>query len=152
MKKIILYLFFATSGIIAVAQTPEVDSEELTEKRQQKIQALYVAYITQQIGLTPEEAQKFWPVHAQYEAELKALNRDNTDELAKQQAILNIKKKYQTNFSKLLGNERCNNFYRKDGEFRKRMLERLKQIRQQRMRERNDGERKNKSGGRFGNP
>jgi hypothetical protein len=47
--------------------------------------------------------------------------------------VLNIKKKYVANFNKVLGNERCNNFYRQDAAFREKLRNRLKQMRQQRM-------------------
>lgn len=98
--------------------------------RQQKIQALYIAYITKELNLTEAEAQKFWPVHAQYDAEIKAVKAD-VSELDRQQAALNIKKKYQDRFTKIIGAQRTNDFYIKDGEFRKKMIDQLRQMRQQ---------------------
>ncbi len=145
MKKYLLYTIVSLLSIVSFAQESAKEPEQASQKREEKIQALYIAYITQELKLTPDEAQKFWPVHAQYLTELKNINIDGkTDELAKQQAILNIKKKYQANFNKVLGSERCNSFYRKDGEFKKRMLERLKQMKQQRMEQRNNLQRRNK--------
>jgi hypothetical protein len=139
MQKIILYFIFIMAVFSTNAQNvePAVD-EQPNPQKAEKIKALYVAYITQQLNLTPDDAQKFWPVHAQYEAEIKTANQGNADELARQQNVLNIKKKYQGNFSKVLGADRCNNFYRHDGEFRKKIFDRLKQMRQQRMREKNN--------------
>jgi Skp family chaperone for outer membrane proteins len=135
MKKFVLYLSFILACFTTAAQTtePAIDEAQPNPQRAEKIKALYVAYITQQLNLTPDDAQKFWPVHAQYEAEIKTANQGNTDELARQQNVLNIKKKYQANFNKLLGADRCNNFYRHDGEFRKKLFDRLKQMRQQRL-------------------
>jgi hypothetical protein len=149
MKKFLLYICFALLGFTTAAQTTDAADEQPNEKRQEKIKALYVAYITQKLSLTPDEAQKFWPVHAQYEAELKTINADRTDELRRQQLVLDVKKKYQANFSKVLGADRCNNFYRHDGEFRKKMLERLKQMKQDRMnnRDRLDGKPLREGGG-----
>ena len=98
--------------------------------REEKIEALYVAYMTRELNLTEEDAQKFWPVHRQYDNEVRTLRNDN-DEIERQQAILNIKKKYQDRFIKILGADRTNNFFIKDGEFRKKLVERLKNIRQQ---------------------
>ena len=93
----------------------------------EKIEALYVAFITHELNLSEEDAQKFWPVHAQYDADLKALKMD-MPELDRQQAVLNIKKKYQDKFIKVLGRERTDEFYRKDAEFRKRLVERLQEM------------------------
>lgn len=98
--------------------------------REEKIQALYIAYITQQLKLNEDEAKQFWPVHAQYDAEIKAV-ATNPNELEMQQASLNIKKKYQDRFSKILGPARTNDFYKTDTEFRKRMVERLRKLREQ---------------------
>ncbi len=134
MKKIIFYIMFMFVVFTAMSQPPEQKpkDQQPNPHRAEKIKALYVAYITQQLKLTPEDAQKFWPLHAQFEEELKIANIGNVDELARQQNILNTKKKYQASFNKILGQDRCNNFYKHDAEFRKKMLDRLKQIRQQR--------------------
>ena len=125
MKQLFTYIFLLV-GSAAFAQ-PGGDG-----KREQKVQALYVAYITQELKLTEDEAQKFWPVHAQYDNEIKGL-RAEASELERQQAALNIKKKYQERFTKILGAARTNDFYVKDGEFRKKLIERLKNMRQQNM-------------------
>lgn len=126
MKKIILFLFLL-AGLKAHAQEPHNTNKE------QKIEALYIAYISRELNLTEEDAQKFWPVHSQYDKEIRTLKLE-ASELDKQQAILNIKKKYQDRFSKILGPERTNEFFIKDGEFRKKLIERLKNMRQQQQR------------------
>ena len=102
--------------------------------KSEKVEALYVAYMTKQLNLTEDEAQKFWPIHTQYDNELKAVERNN-NELERQQNALNVKKKYQDRFIKVLGADRTNEFFRTDAEFRKRMIERLKAIKEKR----NDG-------------
>lgn len=117
----------------ATAQPNDIgDNNKPNAKREEKIKALYVAYITQELNLNSDEAQKFWPVHSQYDAELKAINKGKADELTRQQTILDIKKKYQPNFSKILGANRCDIFYKKDAEFRKKVVERLQQLKQNR--------------------
>ena len=98
--------------------------------RVEKIEALYVAYITRELKLTEADAQKFWPVHEQYDNDIKAL-KGEANEIERQQAELNIKKKYQDRFIKILGPERTNSFFVKDGEFRKKLVERLRNMRQQ---------------------
>lgn len=127
MKHILLFITLLTGGFsFAYAQENEPDAA----KREQKIQALYVAYITQQLNLNEEEAQKFWPLHKQFDADLKAVD-PNLPELSRQQTVLDIKKRYQDRFSKILGNNRTDDFFRKDTEFRKKLVERLRNIRQQ---------------------
>lgn len=127
MKHMLLFItLLAGSFSFAYAQEDEPDAT----KREQKIQSLYVAYITQELNLKEEEAQKFWPLHKQFDTELKSVD-PNLPELQKQQRILDIKKNYQDRFSKILGNSRTDNFFRKDTEFRKKLVDRLRQIRQQ---------------------
>ena len=129
MKHILLILSIFISSFGAIKAQDQRQPPD-PAKREQKIKALYVAYITQDLKLTEEEAQKFWPVHAQFDAEVKAVNLD-MPELDRQQAVLNIKKKYQDRFVKILGNDRTNAFFRSDAEFRKKLVERLKNMRQQ---------------------
>ena len=104
-------------------------------KRQEKIKALYVAYITQELNLNADEAQKFWPLHAQFETDIKAVKPD-MPELEKQQTVLNIKKKYQENFNRILGPKRCERFFRMDGEFKRKLLDRIRKQQQQRQTQR----------------
>lgn len=121
MKKFILSLFVFAS--FAAQAQPAAD-------RQQKVEALYVAYMTRELNLTEDDAQKFWPVHALYDNEVRAVKLD-APELERQQAVLNIKKKYQDRFTRILGATRTNEFFIKDGEFRKKLVDRLKKMRQQ---------------------
>ena len=148
MKKLILYISFLFTAFTAAAQAPV--EGQMNSKKEEKIKALYVAYMTQQLQLTPAEAQTFWPMHAQYDAELRAIHSSTDNELDRQQAALNVKKKYQAGFSRTLGIERSNNFYRQDAEFRKKLVDRLKQMRQQRQGEggmRKEGEGLKQGGG-----
>jgi hypothetical protein len=129
MKKLLLYISLLFSPFLLSAQDDQPGPEN---QREQKIKALYVAYITQELKLTETEAQRFWPVHAQFDSEIKSLKHD-APELDRQQAVLNVKKKYQERFTGILGGSRTNDFFRKDGEFRKKMIDRLRQMKQQNM-------------------
>jgi glyoxylase-like metal-dependent hydrolase (beta-lactamase superfamily II) len=97
----------------------------------ERMKAMYVAYISDELKLSEDDAQKFWPVHSQYEADIRSLNRD-LPELDREQAVLDIKKKYQDKFSKVLGKDRTDEFYKKDAEFRKKMVDKLKEMRERR--------------------
>lgn len=128
MKSLSLLFILALAFVTPVlAQDDPPPPPGPREGKGEKIEALYVAFITHELNFSEEDAQKFWPVHAQYDADMKALKMD-MPELDRQQAILNIKKKYQDKFVKVLGRERTDEFYRKDAEFRKRLVERLQEI------------------------
>ncbi len=122
MKKYLLILTLLVGSFAAV----KAQDDQPNEKQQDRIKALYVAYVTEQLKLTPDEAQKFWPVHTQFENDLKAVNKD-LPELQKQQSYLDIKKRYQDNFNRIIGTNRCERFFRMDGEFKRRLLEQRNQ-------------------------
>jgi len=71
MKYIFTFLMFSFSYASLYAQNDD-------NPKAQKIEALYVAYITKELKLTEAEAQKFWPVHTQYDNEIRAVNTPNT--------------------------------------------------------------------------
>jgi len=127
MKHILLFITLLTGGFsFAYAQGDEPDAG----KRAEKIQALYAAYMTQQLNLSEEEAQKFWPLHKQFDNDIKAIDQ-NIPELDRQQAILDVKKRYQDRFTRILGNNRTDAFFRKDMEFRKKLVDTIRNRRQQ---------------------
>jgi hypothetical protein len=127
MKKYFLILAMFL-GILPALKAQDDQPPEGKER----IKALYVAYVTQQLNLNADDAQKFWPVHAQFEEDMRATVRQELPELEKQQAILNVKKKYQDNFNRILGPNRCQQFFRIDGEFKSRLLERIRNKHNQR--------------------
>lgn len=65
MKKITLIILCLVMAAFAFAQTPESDHNE----RWEKYRAEKVAFLTTNLELTPNEAQRFWPVYNQLEKE-----------------------------------------------------------------------------------
>ena len=125
MKKLILILtLFILGAQYSFAQ-------QQGPNRENRVQALYIAYITNQLKLNESDAQKFWPIYTQYDSELKAVPA-NLSELERQQALLNVRKKYQDRFSKVLGSDRTNTFFAQDLEFRNQMVNRLRKARTER--------------------
>ncbi len=51
----------------------------LAEMPQERIKAAKVAYLTRELGLSPEEAEKFWPLYNQFEAKRGALKERMRD-------------------------------------------------------------------------
>ena len=125
MKKCLLFLgsFFMISAI-TIAQHDLHNNKN--QKGREKIKQLYIAYITQEINLNEDEAEKFWPVHNQYDIELKTTYKKDISELEKEEEILSVRKKFATRFHKIIGNERTNVFFKKDREFREKLINRLR--------------------------
>ena len=68
MKKYILILF------VMIGSFSGLKAQDGDETRAEKIQALKIAFITQKLQLTADEAQKFWPVYNQYDNEIRIFN------------------------------------------------------------------------------
>jgi hypothetical protein len=112
MKKILLLiLFFLNFSYFCYSQKDE---------KLKQAEAIQIAYLTKELGLTPEEAEKFWPVFNNYKGEIKRTKAENPgDVVATEEKILNVKRKYQGEFKKVLSDDkRVNKIFSADQKFR----------------------------------
>ena len=72
MKKLILIVFLITT--VAHSQSDKYE----------KIKALKTAYITEQLSLTPSEAEKFWPIYNGFEEKFHKLRHKKHNGIYKQ--------------------------------------------------------------------
>jgi Spy/CpxP family protein refolding chaperone len=100
--------------------------------RDGRLKSLEIAYLTRELNITPEEAEKFWPVYNKYQEEMRtAMNNSKEDDiLERQQQMLNIRKKYKNDFSKILTPERANKLYEAEGKFRDMVRKELQERRE----------------------
>lgn len=54
-------------------------------QRGERIKAMKTAFITEQLELTPSEAEKFWPVYNKFEREIHALKRQEREQMRNSQ-------------------------------------------------------------------
>jgi len=95
--------------IIAVPALAQDDDlpQEADPNVKSKIRAAHIAYLTDQLALTPEEAEKFWPIYNEFLEKRKGLHREfrakkqnpdptkTADENSKELVDLNFKIKQQ---------------------------------------------------------
>lgn len=74
MKKLITITCIALFCTLSLSAQEKIDSRE-------KIKALKVSYITEQLSLTPNEAEKFWPLYNAYSKEQYALRNKLKSEI-----------------------------------------------------------------------
>jgi hypothetical protein len=110
-------------------------AQDVIGARAEKIQALKIAFITQKLQLTTDEAQKFWPVYDQYENEIHSLQIDsrNGPALENEEKLLNIRKKYKVSFEKVIGPQKLNKLFNAERDFRTILIRRLQNRNQQRL-------------------
>ena len=124
------------------------------EEKKEKVEAMKIGFITQQMNLTPEEAQKFWPVYNQMNNEIenlrkeRQLSRENVkdnfetmtdpefeklinDELASRQKEFDIQKKYVAQFKAVVSIKKVAQFYRAEEQFKRKLLEKIQEKKQE---------------------
>ncbi len=121
MRKLSLSIIFALTGFFVMGQ-----AEGPAETNQPKIEALKVAFISKELALTPEEAQRFWPVYNQYSKEFNVSLREEKDVLVREEKTLNLKKKYKDQFTNMLGPERTNRMFTAEVKFRQLLLKSMR--------------------------
>jgi hypothetical protein len=110
MRKILLIIFLCiSSAYFCNAQVKDSDD----------INTVKIAYITNQLNLTPTEAQQFWPIYNRYFGEVKKAQQDSPDDVVVfGEKLVNIRKKYKPEFKNVLGtDDRANKVYVAEAKF-----------------------------------
>jgi|SRR6476661_4121222 len=110
--------------------------------KREHIEAVKVAFITQKLNLTSDEASKFWPVYREYQKELEGLLRqkreaakaqkENPDKVLDNQfnfdeRIIELRKKYRKEFGEVVSSQKVMQFFQAEREFREQLIRELKE-------------------------
>lgn len=118
MRKILLYtLFFLNIGYFGYGQND----------RRDRLESIQIAFITKELSLSPDEAQRFWPVYNEYKDELAQARRaSREDEVAFEEKVIQVKKKFKAEFKKVLGtDDRANEVFVAEKNFREMLRKEL---------------------------
>ena len=159
MKKTLIFGLLLSAA--AVMAQPKMGDRAELEKKKEKIEAIKVAYISEELELTVAESQAFWPVYNELqskEQELREKQRANFMSLKKDEeisekeletmiykmsdihiAIEELRKSYLDDFIDLLGAKKTLQLMKAEKEFGRRMMERMKGKDRPRDRERRPG-------------
>ncbi len=112
IKTLFLLFFLLLHGYFCTAQDDDGKDKD--------IEAVRMAYITNQLKLSPEEAQKFWPVFNSYTKEIRQARKENPNDIVDtQEKIVNIRKRYKIEFKKVFGSdERVNQTFKAENDFK----------------------------------
>ncbi len=119
MKKILLLtLFLLNINYFCFSQV---------QNRKNNIEAIQIAYLTRELSLSSDEAQKFWPIYNEYRDELLAVRKEvRDDEIMFEEKVVNIRKKYKTDFKKVLvTDQRVNQVFLAEKSFRELLRKEL---------------------------
>lgn len=131
-------------GTVAQAQTQKETPEERKE-RLEKIDNAKIAFITEKLSLSSEQAQRFWPIYNELNAKKSELRKKSrsfreenlstmTDEQVRtglenrlnyRQRELDLDKEYMDRYLRVISPKQLAQLYRSEREFTKLLLERL---------------------------
>lgn len=143
MKQLFFLLLFSGLCNIGSAQLFD-DSWEGGGGKYERVRAQRVAYITERLQLTPEEAQTFWPMVNELEAKLKAVkaryrsdkrieSMTNTEakqfidqQLKREQELQTLRAEYIRKATAVIPAQKVILFPKADREFKRDLLNRLR--------------------------
>ena len=147
MKKYVLILGIITISYLSSFAQP--DHGKWKQKRE-NIEAEKIAYITQQLQLTPSEAQVFWPIYNEFKSKRDAILKDkitgqcqvrnaDTEEITDKQAteisdnmiineqkVVDLRKEYHAKFKTVLTPKKLLRLYQTEKEFKRKLLKEIK--------------------------
>lgn len=157
MKRLITIVFVLAS-LTSMAQSPEA---------LKKIEAAKVALITERLELTPEQAEKFWPIYREFGKQRKEIRSDfdrarkNFDpnkasdeenkrmlEMAQQvkERQLKLEREYSDRILKVITTRQLNNLRQAENDFKEMLLRRIRaeQMKRQKQQQQRDGRMKDR--------
>jgi len=135
MKYLFYTLAFSLFMITANAQRPQDRRPRSNQQERQyddhkgpgrpnraNIEMFKTKFITDQLALTPQEAEAFWPVYNEYKNSMRTVyNEKKENEIELQEAVLAVRKKLVSALKPILKSDtRINDALKVDKEFLKR--------------------------------
>jgi hypothetical protein len=113
MKKIFCLLSFIVTFFVAQAQERPMNRQNMqppprpmNKVQRERLESFRIQFITKKLDLTPAEAEKFWPLYnEQKEASRNLMQTAKEDEIAFQEAMLVIRKKFKKDLMPVLKTE-----------------------------------------------
>ncbi len=154
MKKILLIIAFcACFGVFG--QSPET---------LKKIEAAKIALITERLELSPEQAEKFWPIYREYGQRRKEIRKDfdlarktfdpnkaSEEENKKMLDMANqvkdrqlkLERDYADRMSKVITSRQINNLRKAENDFKEMLIRRVRAQQMQRQKQKRNNDRLN---------
>jgi hypothetical protein len=143
-KKTTCLLLILSFSLLSFGQK----NKEARKVHKEKVKAMKIAYITEKVDLTPEEAQSFWPVYNEYSNKRNKIHRSIKQQHKKETTIdemtdsdvdkmINTTQKlhqeevemqltYLENFKELLPIKKVAKLYKAEHDFKKELLKKLR--------------------------
>ncbi|WP_375417783.1 hypothetical protein [uncultured Hymenobacter sp.] len=139
------------TGTVAQAQTPAASAAPPTSRPERRaeragqLENAKIAFLTSRLTLSPEQAQRFWPVYNEFTIKRRELNRNGrqlrqpstatlTDQqvrdnisqsFALRQQELNLEKDYFDRFQKVLSIQQVGQLFQAEHDFTREIIKRV---------------------------
>jgi Spy/CpxP family protein refolding chaperone len=148
MKKYLYIFILGIFSLSAAAQEDEVPPQQ-DQTAKEKIKAARIGLITQRLGLTTEQAEKFWPIYNEFASKRQELVKEyrqaertapSTSDPKQQEALVNLglklkqeevalEKEYSGKMLNVISAQQILNLHQAEKDFRKIILNQLQQRR-----------------------
>ena len=139
------------SSIIILLSLLSIGVFAQNKEAMKKIESARIALITERLGLTPDQAEKFWPVYREYNLErrelrkqlraeregvdLENISEEQSKELIRKsmefkQKQLNLEKEYSTRMTDVISTQQLFKLKNAERDFQQMLLKRIQQQRQ----------------------
>ncbi|MBT1701666.1 hypothetical protein [Chryseosolibacter indicus] len=146
MKALLKIFLLALLAIPVLGQNTEEDLQEdhapVDVNVREKIRAAHIAYITDKVSLTPEQAEKFWPLYNEFTDKRRSIFRkirnNPADNLELRQQALDLEKQYSARFLKVITEQQLIELRHAEADFKRLLLKRIQQGQTPARRQRNN--------------
>jgi hypothetical protein len=147
MKKILIIALFLSSFTAFAQKNNQQDARA-------KLEAARIALISERLGLTPEQAQQFWPIYNEYAEQRRSIQQEFRDarkgmdinnlteehgralvqaRLEGKQRQLNLETKYSDRLMDVINNRQLMALKKAEDDFRAMIIKRIEQRKQQQL-------------------
>ena len=147
MKKILIVALFLSSFTAFAQNNNQQDARA-------KLEAARIALISERLGLTPEQAQQFWPIYNEYAEQRRSIQQEFRDarkgmdinnlteeqgralvqaRMEGKQRQLNLETKYSDRLMDIINNRQLMALKKAEDDFRAMIIKRIEQRKQQQL-------------------
>ena len=154
-RYLIRLFFFAFLVLIFTPATSQpMGGKQHSEEHRERIKSMKIAFITERLSLTPDEAQQFWPVYNQFQEELNELRSKHAREMHRDKSVAelteeeaavyaeyeisrieetaHLKRKYHEKYLKILPVRKVALLYEAEKDFNRRLFREMRRRRDNR--------------------
>lgn len=121
---------------------PNLQERVIRQQAVQRVERVKENYISRRLNLTAEQTERFWPIYREYQSEIAAIRikkRQNNstaqpdgaqqiqNELNYEADIVNVRKKYTSEFLKFLPAEKVSELFKAEREFQDELIRQLRE-------------------------